>query len=189
LNQAGGLQVFEDTLLKAGFNRGDGQTIRRIYQKYKDDLLRLAVALFNDEDMAADVLNDSFIALAESMGKVRIRGNLKSYLTTCLVNRARNVHRAAQRRKTAPLEQTANVKSDAMGPAQSAALKEEYQQLQDAMAKLPWPQRETIILHLQNDMRFREIAGLQNVSVNTAKSRYRCGLDKLRSLLNSEVKE
>jgi len=36
-------------------------------------------------------------------------------------------------------------------------------------------------------MRFRQIAKLQNISVNTAKSRYRYGLNKLRSLLDNEV--
>jgi DNA-directed RNA polymerase specialized sigma24 family protein len=36
-------------------------------------------------------------------------------------------------------------------------------------------------------MKFRAIAKSQNVSINTVQSRYRYGLDKLRSLLNSEV--
>ncbi|MHC4692661.1 MAG: sigma factor-like helix-turn-helix DNA-binding protein, partial [Planctomycetota bacterium] len=48
-------------------------------------------------------------------------------------------------------------------------------------------QREVIILHLQGGMMFSHIARLQGISVNTIRSRYRYGLDKLRSLLNSEV--
>jgi len=38
-------------------------------------------------------------------------------------------------------------------------------------------------------MKFREIAGLQGVSINTAKSRYRYGLEKLRTLLSNEREE
>ena len=56
------------------------------------------------------------------------------------------------------------------------------------MARLPYEQREVIILHLMSDMRFRAIAETQSISISTVQSRYRYGLDKLRTLLNSEVK-
>jgi len=180
--------VFEDRTLKTGFNRGDGDAIRCIYQKYKDDLLRLAVALLHDEGLAEDVLNDSFVALAQSIGKVRLTGNLRSYLTTCVVNRARNVYRARKNKRMIAIEDAADIGSHSNGPEQSAELNEEYLRAKDAMTKLSYEQREVIVLYLRSDLRFREIAGLQNVSINTAMSRYRCGLGKLRSLLNSEVK-
>jgi hypothetical protein len=41
--------------------------------------------------------------------------------------------------------------------------------------------------HLQGRLKFREIAKIQETSVKTALSRYRYGLDKLRSILNGEV--
>ncbi|MHC4070832.1 MAG: RNA polymerase sigma factor [Planctomycetota bacterium] len=180
--------MLEDTLLKLRFNRGDTDALRRIYEKYKDDLLRLAIALLNDVSLAEDVVNDSFVTFTRSMGELRLRGNLKSFLTTCIVNHARNVHRARQRKKTVGLDQAGQVRSGSTGPEQSAILKEQYQQLSDAMAELPYEQREIVILHLQNDATFREIARLQNISVNTAKSRYRYGLEKLRTHLNGELK-
>jgi DNA-directed RNA polymerase specialized sigma24 family protein len=42
------------------------------------------------------------------------------------------------------------------------------------------------MLHLRGGMKFREIAGLQGISINTAKSRYRYGLQKLRTLLSDK---
>jgi RNA polymerase sigma-70 factor (ECF subfamily) len=110
-------------------------------------------------------------------------------LTTCVVNHARNVYRARQRKKTVGIDQAAEVKSDTIGPQQSAIFNEEYQRLKNVMAELPYEQRETIILHCLNGTKFRPIARLQNVSVNTIKSRYRYGLDKLRTLLNSEMEK
>lgn len=181
--------MLEDTLLKLRFNRGDRYALRRIYEKYKDDLLKLAVALLNDISLAEDVVNDSFVSFVQSMGEIRLRGNLKSFLTTCVVNHARNVYRARKRKKTVGIDQAAEVKSDLIGPQQSAIFNEEYQRLKNAMAELPYEQRETIILHCLNSTKFRTIARLQNVSVNTAKSRYRYGLDKLRTLLNSEIEK
>ena len=57
------------------------------------------------------------------------------------------------------------------------------------MARLPYEQREVVILHLRAGMKFRQIAKLQDISINTIKGRYRYGLDKLRSILNGEVEK
>jgi RNA polymerase sigma-70 factor (ECF subfamily) len=57
------------------------------------------------------------------------------------------------------------------------------------MTKLPYEQREAIILRLQGDMKFRQIAEMQGVSIKTSLSRYKYGLDKLRSMMNGEVSQ
>jgi RNA polymerase sigma-70 factor (ECF subfamily) len=56
-------------------------------------------------------------------------------------------------------------------------------QLFQALKELPYEQRETFVLHIQGDMKFREIANLQNVSIKTVQSRYRYGVEKLQKLL------
>jgi RNA polymerase sigma-70 factor (ECF subfamily) len=56
-----------------------------------------------------------------------------------------------------------------------------------ALMQLPIAQRETIVLHLQTQMSFRQIGEMQNVSINTIMSQYRYGIQKLRTLLNGEV--
>jgi RNA polymerase sigma-70 factor (ECF subfamily) len=60
------------------------------------------------------------------------------------------------------------------------------QLLSAAMAQLPYEQREAVALHLGSGMSFPEIARIQDASVNTVQGRCRYGLQKLRSLLNSE---
>jgi DNA-directed RNA polymerase specialized sigma24 family protein len=57
------------------------------------------------------------------------------------------------------------------------------------MTRLPYEQKEAIVLYLHGRMKFKAIAKLQNVSTKTAHTRYRAGLDKLRSILNSELKD
>ena len=57
----------------------------------------------------------------------------------------------------------------------------------DALGQLPYEQREVILLHLHSGLTFREIAGARKMSINTVQSRYRYGLQKMRSFLNSEV--
>jgi RNA polymerase sigma factor (sigma-70 family) len=67
-------------------------------------------------------------------------------------------------------------------------LSEQLQRLSDAMAQLPYEQREAVALHAGAGMTFPQIARLQCVSVNTVQGRCRYGLQKLRSLLNSEAR-
>ncbi len=77
--------------------------------------------------------------------------------------------------------------SDGPTPERWIVADERATRLNDALAELPYEQREVVVLHLQADMKFRDIAKSQGVTINTVQSRYRYGLDKLRSLLDGEV--
>ena len=171
----------EDMLLVRRFNGGDREALRGIYEKYKDGLLGLAVTLLNDASLAEDVLHDVFVGFAQSAGRFRLTGSLKSYLSTCVANDARDKNRKRSARDTT-LEAAANMTSELDRPDEAAVGGEEARQLISWLAELPWDQREVVVLHLHHDMKFREITKLRGVSINTIQSRYRYGLNKLRSL-------
>ncbi|MHC4088451.1 MAG: RNA polymerase sigma factor [Planctomycetota bacterium] len=176
----------EDKLLIWKFKHGSRDALCRIYEKYEDYMLTSAVSLLNDLGSAEDVVHDVFVSFSQSADKLRLDGNLKGYLTTCVVNLARDKIRAKQRHSLA-LDKVNPVKSDVESPSDSIVGDEELQRLSKAMAQLPTEQREAIVLHLRGGMTFKAIAKSQHVSINTIQSRYRYGLDKLRSLLDSEV--
>jgi len=85
------------------------------------------------------------------------------------------------------VENAEEVMSTSEGPEQWTVCNEQFMQLKAAMDRLPYEQKETILLRIQGQMKFREIARMQEVSVGTALSRYRYGLNKLRSIFNGEV--
>lgn len=179
--------MIEDKLLIWRFKSGDRAALARIYEKYKTDLLRIATGLLNETSIAEDIVHDVFVSLAQSSDKLKLSGNLKSYLVTCVVNRVRNSKRAAQRQQAVSLDEIESAIPDSDKPERWIIRGEELDKLNNAMAQLPYNQREVVILHVQGGMKFKAIAESQNVSINTVQSRYRYGLDKLRSLLNSEV--
>lgn len=76
-----------------------------------------------------------------------------------------------------------------MGPDQAVILTEQAKLLTQAVAGLPEEQREVVLLRLKANMKFRDIAKLQQTSINTVLSRYRYGLERLRSLLDGEVEK
>ena len=182
------MQNIEDRLLIWKFRRGSSEALCRIYQKYKGGLLRLACGLLNDTAAAEDIVHDTFVSLAQSAEKLRLDGNLKNYLATCVANRVRNLSKTARRQEGAGLNKVEQAVSSAKRPEQWIISNEQLKRVNDALGQLPYEQREVVILHVQGGMKFRAIAESQGVSINTVQSRYRYGLDKLRSLLDSEVK-
>ena len=181
--------MLEDKLLLLRFKRGSRGALRRIYEKYRVYLLRLATALLRDTGAAEDVVHDVFLRFAQSEDEVKLQGNLKSYLRTCVVNSARNKIKSERRRGTVGLDEIGEVVTALNSADHWFMVKEESIRISNALTQIPFEQREVVVLHLQGEMKFREIAKLQDVSIKTIQSRYRYGLDKLRSILNSEVEK
>ena len=178
---------FEDKVLILRFKGGSRTALCRIYQKYRTDLLKLAALLLNDIGDSEDAVHDVFVSFVQSADTLKLNGSLKGYLLTCVANNARNRNRANQRRQAVGLDEAAAVACEAATPEQWITCSEELRRWSDALAKLPYEQREVVTLHLRAGMKFRQIAKLQDVSVNTAKGRYRYALEKLRSILNGEL--
>jgi len=181
--------VSEDRSLVRRFNAGDEQALRRIYEKYKPDLFRVAGALLHDSAAVEDVVHDVFVSFASQAGRFELRGSLRGYLAICVANRARNVIR--QDRQLGPERLAERRPESARQPDSSELLSdaELHQRVRAALAGLAPEQQQAIVLHVLGSLRFREIACQTGESVNTVKSRYRYGVAKLRSLLNGQVEQ
>ena len=171
----------EDRRLLKNLQQGDAGALRLIYKKYKDDLLTVAMSLLSDIHVAEDCLQDVFVRFAGSAGNIRIRQNLKGYLLSCIVNRARDHLRREKRQPMGQLDESNHPAKESIECDDSPRVK-----VFEALAKLPYDQREVVTLHAQGGLTFKKIADLQGESINTAQSRYRYGIKKLRELLKKE---
>ena len=178
--------MIEDEVLKWKFKSGSKDALQRIYLKYRDYLLTLAMALVNDAGLAEDIVQDVFVTFAQAGETFKLRGSLKSYLATCALNRCRDRIRA-RKRQPVSLDEDLSMQSEFDPPDKRMISDEQSRLVAGAMARLPYEQREVIALRLNAAMKLRDIAGLQNVSVSTVKGRYRYGLQKLRSALNGRL--
>jgi RNA polymerase sigma-70 factor (ECF subfamily) len=170
----------EDRRLLRALQRGEIAAWRRIYLKYKDDLLTVARSLVHDVNTAEDCLQEVFLLLASNGNK--IRSNLKGYLLSCVVNRARD-HLRQRDAQFNCQEKIQTLQINVTNPAKVLAENDEIERITCALEKIPLEQREVVALHLQSDMTFRQIAVMLGVSINTVQSRYRYGMEKLRQLL------
>lgn len=180
--------MLQDKILIWKFNRGEKEALRCIYEKYKDDLVTLAAALLADVSSAEDAVHDVFVGFIKSSERFRLTGSLKSYLATCVANNARNRNKARQKQVGYGLDEADAVLSNSNKPETAAMFGEELRQLSEALTQLSYEQREVLLMHLYSHFKFRTIARSLGVSINTVQGRYRYALNKLRSMLNGEVK-
>jgi RNA polymerase sigma-70 factor (ECF subfamily) len=181
--------MIEDKLLILRFKQGRHDALRQIYDKYKVDLLRLAVVLIGDPNTAEDIVHDVFVRFARLAQSIKLTGSLKNYLVTSVINGVRNHLRHSKRHPEANLDGAELLASTERGPRQWAVLDEQLTLLSRALQDIPYEQREVICFRIEMDMTFRQIAMRQSTSVNTVRGRYRYGIIKLRSLLNGEVEK
>ncbi len=162
--------------------RGDADALHQIYQQYKDALLTVAMSLLNDRHGAEDCVHDVFVHFAAVPADLRATTSLRGYLVRCVANRAKNLLKRRQL-QPAPLGEDQDCPDDSDGPTQRLMESEESTRIFAALAQLPDEQREVITLHIHGQLTFREIAGQLDLSINTVQSRYRYGIEKLRTLL------
>ncbi|MBN1362527.1 MAG: sigma-70 family RNA polymerase sigma factor, partial [Sedimentisphaerales bacterium] len=117
-----------------------------------------------------------------------LTGSLRAYLATCVANRARNANRDSRRGTSLDAAAPATLPCPTQRPDQWAVCSEEFDRLRAAVLNLPYEQREVVALRVHAQLTFKDIAVAQNVSIKTVQSRYRYALDKLRVLLDGEVK-
>ena len=127
----------EDRLLVWKLKRGSRSALRRIYEKYRSDLLRVASGLLVEKTQAEDVIHDVFAFFVESCRHFQLTGSLRGYLVTCVANRARNINRSKARQATTELKGTPRSVSDLKRSDEWIVNDEEFQRICVALGKLP----------------------------------------------------
>lgn len=180
--------MLDDKRLIWELKHGDKDALRQIYMEYKDNLLTIAVSLLHDVGAAEDVLHDVFVSFAAGVGRIELRVSLRNYLAASIVNRVRDRFRK-KKHHVVELDKVGQISSDSNGPEQLVIFAEQSQLLADALFQLPLEQRETIVLHLNGGLKFKEIANVQHIPVSTIQGRYRYGINKLRTILSGDSKK
>jgi RNA polymerase sigma-70 factor (ECF subfamily) len=149
----------------------------RLYHEHKDAVFNAAFHLLGERAGAEDVLQDVFVALVRQ-GHSTLR-QPRAWLLTATLNRVRD--RVRQRQAAAA--DLDDLPSASPGPLRVAEQQEQAQLVAAALATLPLPQREVVVLHVFEGLSFAAIGELCGVSQDTAASRWRYACDKLRARL------
>ncbi len=177
----------EDKVLIRQLRMGNQQALEIIYLRYKNLLLKIAYGLLNNTAAAEDTVQDVFLTLVRKPESYKPGGSLKAFLATCTANRAKTMLRISSNKTTVNLDNSDIQPEISESPDKWLIINEEMKLIGQAMAEIPYQQREAVVLHIQAEMTYKEIAKLQKVSAKTVRSRCQYGLEKLRKLMESEV--
>lgn len=163
---------------------GDPAAYARLYDRLGGRLLAAARLLTGSDHEAEDAVQDLFVAVAKGRDRLGGVSDLEGYMFTALRHTVFRRRRQAAARKATldTFRQRTLVQSGPDGPADAPATVPD-DALAAAVATLPKEQREVVLLKTDGGLSLAEIAATLGVSLNTAASRWRYALEKLRAAL------
>ncbi|MEM1222395.1 MAG: sigma-70 family RNA polymerase sigma factor [Verrucomicrobiota bacterium] len=139
--------------------------MRSVVEAHAAELTRYATSILGDADAAKDVVQDSFIRLWREP-REQIADHVRPWLFRVCRNRALDLKRKVARMKPLAEANTTKTPVDAPGPGQVTEQRDSSAQLLKLIQSLPENQREVVRLKFQNDLSYKEIADVTQLSVS-----------------------
>jgi RNA polymerase sigma-70 factor (ECF subfamily) len=165
----------DDALLRH-LQEGRDEAWAALYDRIAPRLFRAAWGLLNSREEAEDAVQEVFVGLARARGSLMEVRNLDAYLFSSLRRACGQILEQRARARRSDEAARALVQAAAAGGESSV----DYQAV---LAALPLEQREVLVLKIDGGLTFEESAESLGISPNTAASRYRYALEKLRDIL------
>ncbi|MCF7786205.1 MAG: RNA polymerase sigma factor [Prosthecobacter sp.] len=153
-------------------------TLTRLHSDYAVSAYRFAWSVTKDESLAQEVVQELFLKLARDSAVISQAQSERAVIFTLTRNLALDALRRRSTREDA-LQRFADESPGWFLPADDT--EETRAQITVALAALPEEQRSVIHLHVWEELSFREIGELLGLPTQTVASRYRYGLEKLRT--------
>jgi RNA polymerase sigma-70 factor (ECF subfamily) len=149
--------------------------IAKLYERHGAALTAYACTFVSDFASAEDVVHQLFLKLLRT--EIAMPDTPIAYLYRAVRNNALNAIRAGHRDTSLDTEHYLLMFEHQQGNREASIA------LQSALSELPAEQREAVIMRIWSGMTLEEVAATTNVPLNTAASRYRYALEKLRDRL------
>jgi RNA polymerase sigma-70 factor (ECF subfamily) len=162
--------------------------IERLYDEHAPSLFAFLLNFTRDENDTRDLLQELFIKIAREPALLENVENERAFLIRLSHNSAIDLIRRRDSRERTKDNFVAE-RVSLFAPASDPDVKVFREELAEALGELPEDQRAVVHLKLWEGLTFDEIAGALEISPNTAASRYRYGLDKLRERLRPLYRE
>lgn len=152
-----------------------------IYDNIGRNLYKYMLSILCSNSKAEEVMQNLFVAIAEKRSRLSRAHNLTGYIFAMARNQAFDFLRSEPKREK-NIEDYKNILV-LRDNSTNRLDKNELEKITYALSSLPWEQKEVISMKIFQDMTFEGIAKALNISSNTAASRYRYGIEKLRGKL------
>ncbi|MFC1705959.1 RNA polymerase sigma factor [Planctomycetota bacterium] len=156
---------------------GDPNALGALYDRYGEEVYRVARRVLLDHGAAEDVTQDVFLRAWRAAPSFR-GGSVKGWLMRITLNLTRDCLRRKRRNRA-----LARVTTQVEARAEKSG--EDGEEVERALAGLPPHERASVVLKCAEGLTFAQIAAITGVSLRTAKYRVAQGLDRLRRALDN----
>jgi len=169
--------------LLARFRCGDPTALAELYDRFAGRLYRVAFRMLGEHALAEDAVHEVFLAVLKVRYRLGTLEDLSAYLFCCLRRAVARLQTVRQRNQKAEYESFHNPTTCTLEEQHGETIWSET--VLQAIQRLPPEQQEVVLLKIDGELTFAEIAMVLGISPNTAASRYRYALQKLRQYLCS----
>lgn len=154
-----------------------------LFDREGRSLVRLARLFVDDRNAAEDLVQEAFIRLARSAHRIADPDRATAYLRSIVLNLARDHNRRGlvSLRHRLPLDRDRAEEEDAL------VLREDQQQVIDALRDLPHRQRDCLVLRYYQELGIDGIAATLGISRNSVKTHLQRGLTAMEAKLGDRA--
>jgi RNA polymerase sigma-70 factor (ECF subfamily) len=172
-----GLKPVDDRKIVERVLNGDAEAFNLLVREWEKPIYNFILRMIGDRDEAMDLCQDSFMKAYRELGTLKDRDRFSSWLYRIAHNTCFSKLRKDQGKTFVELAPETRASKPSV---------ENRLAVEKALQQLPEDQREVVVLKVYQDLKFEEIAAIQDAPVSTVKSRLYMGFEKLRLILGGD---
>lgn len=159
------------------------QEFNNVFNQYFDSLVKFAITIVNNQEVAEDIVQESFIKLWEDKAKLSEIRSLKPYLLVSIRNRCIRFITSKKEKNTID---DINIEHYDLYNFELIEKSEKYKDLFLAIEQIPIKARIVFKLICFENLKYKEVASDLGISVNTVKHHFSKTLKTLRNKFNKD---
>ena len=178
----------EDAQLMLAYGRGEMRAFETLYSRHRGALYRYLMRQARDGEVANDLFQEVWSRVIVNRARYEPRAKFRTFLFTlahnCFIDHCRRSKSRPQGMGIDDADAADLLPANAEEmPDARVARDEMTRRYRAALAELPAEQRDVYLLHEESDLSLEEIARVTGVGAETAKSRLRYAVGKLKAAL------
>jgi RNA polymerase sigma-70 factor (ECF subfamily) len=170
----------EDSALMLRYRDGDVAAFEALYRRHKDSVYRYLLRMSRDEQVAEDVVQDAWSKIIRARDQYRPTARFSTYLFRVAHNCFIDYVRRNRRHEHGEELDADSTPASGDAPETETERLLARERLDIALRQLPDEQRDVFLLREEAGLSLDEIALVTNTNRETAKSRLRYAIGKLR---------
>lgn len=175
------LSAQSDEQLMQRASRGNDRAFEELYNRHARRLQGFFVRRLGDQELAADLMHDTFLRLYDARERYRVGQSFRPWLYTIAYNLIKNHYRQSNQALQS-LEGIIDNDADVEVELDAAIL---HDALRDVLQRLPEPYAMLFSLHYEEELTIPQIAQITSLPEGTVKSR----LHKTMNIIKQNLKQ